>query len=50
LCGGCLAVEVGRDLEFGYFLTPTADDPARLVAAAQELDELGNRSSHAPRG
>ena len=33
--------DYGRDLEFGYFLTPTADDPARLVAAAQELDELG---------
>jgi alkanesulfonate monooxygenase SsuD/methylene tetrahydromethanopterin reductase-like flavin-dependent oxidoreductase (luciferase family) len=33
--------DYGRDLEFGYFLTPTADDPARLVAAAQELDKLG---------
>ena len=31
----------GRDLEFGYFLTPDADDPARLLAAAQDLDELG---------
>ncbi|MCW2522176.1 MAG: putative dependent monooxygenase, partial [Frankiales bacterium] len=33
--------DYGRDLEFGYFLTPTADHPARLVTAAQELDELG---------
>jgi alkanesulfonate monooxygenase SsuD/methylene tetrahydromethanopterin reductase-like flavin-dependent oxidoreductase (luciferase family) len=33
--------DYGRDLGFGYFLTPSADHPARLVAAAQELDELG---------
>jgi alkanesulfonate monooxygenase SsuD/methylene tetrahydromethanopterin reductase-like flavin-dependent oxidoreductase (luciferase family) len=33
--------DYGRDLEFGYFLTPSADDPARLISAAQELDELG---------
>ncbi|MCW2600933.1 MAG: class flavin-dependent oxidoreductase [Frankiales bacterium] len=33
--------DYGRDLGFGYFLTPSADNPARLVAAAQELDELG---------
>ena len=32
--------DYGRDLEFGYFLTPTAADPARLVAAARELEEL----------
>ncbi|MCW2542308.1 MAG: putative dependent monooxygenase [Frankiales bacterium] len=33
--------DYGRDLEFGYFLTPDADDPARLLTAAKELDELG---------
>ena len=33
--------DYGHDLEFGFFLDPSTGDPARTVAIARILDELG---------
>ncbi|MFV0307947.1 MAG: LLM class flavin-dependent oxidoreductase [Desertimonas sp.] len=33
--------DYGRDLQFGYFLEPTAADPAALLTAARSADRLG---------
>ena len=34
-------LDYGHALEFGYFLTPDADDPAALLETARLLDDLG---------
>jgi hypothetical protein len=31
--------DYGRDLKFGYFLIPNADEP--LIATAQQVEQLG---------
>lgn len=33
--------DYGRELQFGHFLTPTAEDPAALLASGTLCDELG---------
>src|SRR6266478_2624669 len=33
--------DYGQDIEFGYFLTPDADDPDGVVETARLADELG---------